>query len=213
MSERHAVATHGLTTLRAAFVQPRVWALALAYFGVVLALYGSNFWLPTLIRRHGVELRYTGWITALPFLCGAPFMVWWGRRSDRLHERRRHLIAVSMLGFLGFALASAFDSLSGQIVCLCLALMGVYGSFPIFWTLPTAFLTGPAVAGGLALINSVGNLAGYVGPQVVAWLTRGNRDFGAALAALGVSMLLPAIVAFFFPLGTGVGSITGGRRP
>jgi len=196
-NERHAVASHGQTTLRAALVQPRVWALAIAYFGVVLALYGSNFWLPTLISRHGVELKYTGWIAALPFLCGAPFMVWWGRHSDRHHERTYHLMAVAILGFAGFAIAGMFESLTGQIICLCLALMGVYGTFPVFWTLPTAFLTGSAAAGGLALINSLGNLAGYVGPQVVASLTRGTSDFGTALAALGLSMLLPAFVAPF----------------
>jgi ACS family tartrate transporter-like MFS transporter len=160
-------------------------------------LYGSNFWLPTLISRHGVELQYTGWIAALPFLCGAPFMVWWGWHSDRHHERTYHLIAVAILGFVGFAVAGMFESLAGQIVCLCLALMGVYGAFPVFWTLPTTFLTGSAAAGGLALINSLGNLAGYLGPQVVGWLTRGTGDFGTALAALGLSMLLPALIAPF----------------
>jgi len=124
-------------------------------------------------------------------------MVWWGRHSDRHHERTYHLMAVAILGFAGFAIAGMFESLTGQIICLCLALMGVYGTFPVFWTLPTAFLTGSAAAGGLALINSLGNLAGYVGPQVVASLTRGTSDFGTALAALGLSMLLPAFVAPF----------------
>jgi ACS family tartrate transporter-like MFS transporter len=193
-AERGAVAKGGYTTLRAALMQPRVWALAVAYFGIVLALYGSNFWLPSLISAHGVELRYTGWIVALPFLCGAPFMVWWGRRSDRKDERVLHLVVVAVLGFVGFAAASAFDSLPLQVFCLCLALMGVYGSFPVFWTLPTAFLTGTAAAAGLALINSLGNLAGYVGPQVVAWLTQGSGDYSAALFALGLSMLTPIIV-------------------
>jgi ACS family tartrate transporter-like MFS transporter len=193
-SERRAVASHGHSTLRAALVQPRVWALAIAYFGIVLALYGFNFWLPTLISAHGVELRYTGWIAALPFLCGAPFMVWWGRRSDRKGERVAHLIAAAVLGFAGFAAASVVDSLPGQILCLCLAVMGVYGAFPVFWTLPTAFLTGTAAAAGIALVNSIGNLAGYFGPQVVASLAPGGRDFGPALFALGLSMLTPAVV-------------------
>jgi nitrate/nitrite transporter NarK len=193
-AERKTIAHTGYTTLRAAVVQPRVWALALAYFGIVLALYGFNFWLPSLISAHGVNLRYTGWIAALPFLCGAPFMVWWGRHSDRTGERVVHLIVVAGLGFVGFAAASAFQSLSGQIASLCLALMGVYGSFPVFWALPTTFLTGTAAAAGLALINSLGNLAGYLGPQVVARLTHGSGNFGPALLALGVSMLTPAIV-------------------
>jgi MFS transporter, ACS family, tartrate transporter len=194
-AERSAVAKTGHTTLGATLTQPRVWALALAYFGIVLALYGFNFWLPSLISAHGVELRYTGWIAALPFLCGAPFMVWWGRRSDHKDERILHLVAVAVLGFAGFAAASVLESLSWQILCLCIALMGVYGSFPVFWTLPTAFLTGTAAAAGIALINSLGNLAGYVGPQVVAWLTQGSGDFGRALFALGLSMLTPAAVA------------------
>ena len=193
-SERRAVANRGHSTLRAALVQPRVWALAVAYFGIVLALYGFNFWLPSLISAHGVELRYTGWIAALPFLCGAPFMVWWGRHSDRKGERVAHLTVVAVLGFAGFAAASVVESLPGQILCLCVAVMGVYGAFPVFWTLPTAFLTGTAAAAGIALINSVGNLAGYFGPQVVAWLTPGSRDFGPAMLALGLSMLTPAVV-------------------
>lgn len=193
-AERRAVAHHGFSTLRAAFVQPRVWALAAAYFGIVLALYGFNFWLPSLITAHGVGLQSTGWIAAVPFLCGAPFMVWWGRRSDRTGERIAHLVAVAVLGFTGFAAASVVDSLAGQVVALCLAVMGVYGAFPVFWTLPTAFLTGTAAAAGIALINSVGNLAGYFGPQVVASLAPDGRDFGRALFALGLSMLTPAVV-------------------
>jgi len=192
--ERAQIAKRGQTTLRAALAQPSVWALAVAYFGIVLALYGSNFWLPSLISAHGVELRYTGWIAALPFLCGAPFMVWWGRRSDRRDERGLHLIIVAVMGFAGFAAASVMDSLAMQILCLCVALMGVYGSFPVFWTLPTAFLTGTAAAAGIALVNSFGNLAGYFGPQVVGWLTQGSNDYGRALFALGLSMLIPAIV-------------------
>jgi len=193
-AERDTVAARGHVTLRAALVQPRVWALALAYFGVVLALYGFNFWLPSLISAHGVGLQYTGWIAALPFLCGAPFMVWWGRHSDRHRERTWHLIAVAALGFAGFTAASAFDSLPAQIVCLCAAAMGVYAAFPILWTFPTTFLAGTAAAAGLAVINSLGNLAGYVGPQVVAWLTAGSGDYSRALFALGVSMLIPGFV-------------------
>ena len=194
--ERATVEKVGFSTLGAALVRPRVWAMAIAYFGIVLALYGFNFWLPSLISGHGVAVEYTGWIAALPFLCGAPFMVWWGRHSDRTNERAVHMIVVSVLGFAGFAGASLFNSLPGQIACLCVAVMGVYGSFPVFWTLPTAFLTGTAAAAGLALINSLGNLAGYVGPQVVAALTHGSGDYSRALLTLGFSMLTPAIVVF-----------------
>jgi MFS transporter, ACS family, tartrate transporter len=122
-------------------------------------------------------------------------MVVWARRSDRLRERVAHLIVPCILGFIGFAAASQAHSLPVQLLCLCVATMGVYGALPIFWTLPTAFLTGAAAAAGIALINSLGNLSGYLGPQIVNWLTQGSGNFGPALLALGISMLVPAAVA------------------
>jgi ACS family tartrate transporter-like MFS transporter len=212
-SERDVVGRQGHTTLRAALIQPRVWALAIAYFGVVLSLYGFNFWLPSLISGYGVGLQYTGWIAALPFLCGAPFMVWWGRHSDRNGERVWHLVGVALLGFAGFTAASVFKSLPAEIVCLCLAAMGVYAAFPILWTFPTMFLAGTAAAAGLAVINSLGNLAGYVGPQVVAWLTQGSGDYSRALFALGVSMLTPAVVVLALRVNASRANPNRVRRP
>lgn len=184
----------GHSSLRAAFTQPGVWLLALAYFGDVLALYGLGFWLPTVIHNYGLPLTEVGWITALPFACGAPFMIWVTRNSDRTRERVWHLTATCALGFIGFAGASVATSLGLQLVFLCMAAMGVYGVLPLFWTFPSVFLTGTAAAAGLALINSVGNLGGYFGPQIVAAITRFAGGFGPALFALGISLTVPAIV-------------------
>ncbi len=128
----------------------------------------------------------------LPFACGAPFMVWWGRRSDRQGERVGHLVVSCLIGFVGFAAASLSHSLPPQLICLCIAAMGVYGSLPIFWTFPTAFLASTAAAAGIAFINSVGNLGGYFGPQIVGAITRVSGGFGPALAVLGLEMLVPA---------------------
>ena len=174
-------------------MQPRVWALALAYFGVVLALYGFNFWLPRLISAHGVRLRYTGWIAALPFLCGAPFMVWWGRHSDRLGERVRHLIVSRCSGLpasrprVPSGLCPARSSASVSRPWACTARFRS-------WDVPDHIPRRHGRGGRPRVINSFGNLAGYVGPQVVAWLTHGSGDYRRALFALGVSMLTPAIV-------------------
>ena len=192
--ERDAIARTGHASLRSALQSPRVWALALAYFGIVLAVYGLNFWLPTLIHEFGVKLTQVGWITALPFACGAPFMLWWGRRSDRKSERVRHLVGASLLACVGFAGASLSASLVPQLLFLCVAAMGVYGSLPIFWTFPTAILASTAAAAGIAFINCVGNLGGYFGPQIVGTVTRLSGGFGPALAVLGLEMLVPAAV-------------------
>ncbi len=121
-------------------------------------------------------------------------MVGWARRSDRRRERIGHLILPALLGFLGFVGAGHAHSLAAQIVCLSVASMGIYGALPIFWTLPSAVLSGAALAAGIALINSLGNLGGYLGPQVVSRSTR-SGDFGPALIFLGLMMLLAATLA------------------
>ena len=192
--ERESISKTGYSSLHSAVRSPRVWALALAYFGIVLAVYGLNFWLPTLIHSAGVRLTRVGWISALPFACGAPFMVWWGRRSDRKVERVRHLVVTSLLAFAGFAGASLSESLVPQLLFLCVAAMGVYGSLPIFWTFPTAIMASTGAAAGIALINSVGNLGGYFGPQIVGSVMRVSGGFGPALAVLGLEMLIPVAV-------------------
>jgi MFS transporter, ACS family, tartrate transporter len=193
-AERAAVQRAGRSSLRGAFASGRVWALALVYFGIVLAVYGLGFWLPTLVHSFGIEVTRVGWIAMLPFACSAPFMVWVGRHSDRTHERVWHLIGTSLLGCVGFAGASCSDALLPQLSFLCLAAMGVYGTLPIFWTFPTAFLASTAAAAGIALINSVGNLGGYFGPEIVEGITRLSGGFGPALLALGLEMLVPVVV-------------------
>ncbi len=177
-----------------ALIHPVVWALALAYFGIVLALYGLGFWLPTLIQGFGVAVTRTGWLGAMPFVCAALFMVWWGRRADHRGERLRHMMVPSALGCLGFVAASQNGPPALQLGFLCLAAMGIYGALPVFWTWPTRFLSGSAAAAGIALINALGNLAGYLGPEIVGWLKGGGTDFGPALWVLGLAMLVPGAV-------------------
>jgi ACS family tartrate transporter-like MFS transporter len=193
-SERAALERLGHHSLRAALTHPLVWVLALVYFGIIFGLYGFGFWLPTLIRGFGVELTRIGWIATLPFACGAVFTVWWSRHSDFKQERIWHFIVPALMGFLGFAAASQASSNFVQLLCLCVAAMGIYAAMPVFWTLPSMYLAGTAAAAGIALINSFGNLAGYVGPQVITWLTGDSGDFGPALLSLGIAMLVSAAI-------------------
>ena len=192
--ERALVEKQGHHSLRAAFAHPLMWVLALVYFGIITGLYGFGFWLPTLISNFDVELTDIGWIAALPYACGAMFMVWWSRRSDLKEERVMHFILPAVMGFIGFGVTSLVDPLSVQLLCLCVAAMGIYAAMPVFWTFPSMYLAGTGAAAGIALINSFGNLAGYLGPQMVAWLTSDSGDFGPALLSLGIAMLISGIV-------------------
>jgi len=193
-AESELVRKTGHASLRAALSRPQVWALAIAYLGIVIAVYGLNFWLPTLVRNYGVPLTWVGWITMLPFACGAAFMVWWGRHSDRKAERIGHLAVTSVLGLAGLAGASVTGSLPVQIAFLCIAALGIYGSLPVYWTFPSTILTSTAAAAGLALINSVGNLGGYFGPKIVAAIKYVAGGFGPSLFVLGLFMLVPTII-------------------
>lgn len=192
--ERSAVERKGHHSMRAAFAHPLVWVLALVYFGIITGLYGFGFWLPTLISDFGVELMRIGWIAALPYACGAAFMIWWSRHSDLKNERVGHFILPAVMGFLGFTVASQVTSPSVQMLCLCIAAMGIYAAMPVFWTFPNMYLAGTGAAAGIALINSCGNLAGYLGPQMVSWLTGDSGNFGPALFSLGIAMLLSGVV-------------------
>jgi len=193
-AENEIVKKRGHASLGAALFHPQVWALAIAYLGIVIAVYGLNFWLPTIVNNYGVPVTRVGWLTMLPFACGAAFMVWWGRRSDRHAERIRHLAVTSFLGLAGLAGAGLAGSLPLQLLFLCIAALGIYGSLPVYWTFPSAILTSTAAAAGLALINSVGNLGGYFGPQIVDAIKRVSGGFGAALFVLGLFMLVPTVI-------------------
>ena len=193
-AERAAVQKVGHSSLRGAMGSMRVWALALAYFAIVVVVYGFGFWLPTLVHSFGVAVTRVGWVTMLPFVCAAPFMAWWGRHSDRTHERVGHLLLTAFLGLCGFVGAGLSTGLAPQLAFLCIAAMGIYGSLPIIWTFPTEFLAATAAAAGIAFINCVGNLGGYFGPQIVAGMTRFGGGFGPALTVLGFVMLVPALI-------------------
>ncbi len=175
----------------------RVWALSLVYFGIVLALYGLGAWLPTIVKGFGLSIVATGWVSALPALLGVILMTVWSRHSDRTGERVLHFALPALIGFGAFGLVGYTDSAVEQFLAICVASATVYMVLPIFWTLPTAFLTGPAAAGGIALINALGNAAGYVGPQIVQSLKGAGGSFGNSLLALGLAMLGSALIVLF----------------
>jgi D-galactonate transporter len=195
-AEHHAKrATHGLRILQA-FRHREVVILSLAYFCIVSSLYGFTFWLPSIIKKQSgsSNLRVT-LIAAIPYCVGLVAILLVGWSSDRTKERRWHT-ALSMIAVsLGLILAVVLqDRFALSIAMFCLAAAGIYAYLPGFWSLPTSFLTGTAAAASVGLINSVGNLGGYVGPQVVGYLSTLTGSFFAGVVYLSVSALVAAVL-------------------
>jgi ACS family tartrate transporter-like MFS transporter len=184
---------HGL---RHALASPRVWKYAFVYFGAVMGSYGLGFWMPQIVKGFGgLTNQQTGLITAGPYLLAAIAMILWGRHADRTGERLWHFILPALLAASGFLLAALVPQPAVQFAGLTLGAIGVNGACSAFWALPTRFLRATAAAGGIALINSVGNLAGYLGPFVMGFLREQTGAYGAGLLSLSLALVASALLA------------------
>lgn len=161
-----------------AFRSGRAWALCAIYFTLTIGLYGISFWLPTIVKAFGVRgYLGVGFVTAVPYLVAVLGMQLLSRSSDRTGERRLHLAFSLAAGALGLVLSGAFASSPWiAMAFLSLGMLGVIGAIPVFWPIPSAFLGGTAAAAGIGLINSLGNLGGYVGPNLPVWASRFSAD-------------------------------------
>jgi MFS transporter, ACS family, tartrate transporter len=178
---------------------PRVWALALVYFGLVACNYGVGFWLPQIIKAFGLSNAATGWVTAIPYAIGAAFMVWYGYHSDATGERKGHTAVGLLIAAAGIAASTLTGNPALTIVAFTIGACGVFGTLPVFWTLPTAVLSGTAAAAGIAVINSIGNLAGFVGPYAMGWIKDATGSFTGGL--LLIAALAIAAMAIVLALG------------
>jgi D-galactonate transporter len=184
--ERQAVRDY---SVRQSLVDPRVLGLSLVYFGAVATNYGLSFFLPQIVKAFGLNVFLTTLVSAAPYAVGVIGMVWWGRRSDRVVERRFHAAFPLFVAAAGIALSTALDSPTLKMLSLCVAGFGIFANLPVFWTLPTAFLSGAAAAAGIAVINSIGNLAGFAGPFAMGWIKDHTGSYAGGLlllAALGI---------------------------
>ena len=192
---------HGKSSVASVLTMPFIWILGFIYFCIQSGVYAINFWLPSIIKSLGYQSAVTvGWLSAVPYLFAALFMIWTGRSADRHGERRWHVTAPMLMGLVGLTLAANFSSNPVIVIAgLSMATMGALAALSMFWALPAAFLGSAAAAGGLALINSLGQIAGFVSPFLVGWIKDATQSTDVALYILSSVMLLGAILVLRVP--------------
>ena len=190
-------AQHGSGVLRA-FLDPKVMMLSLNYIGIVTASLGMLLFLPQIIKELGVSNMQVGWLTMIPYICGAISMVFCGWLSDRTGERRWSLFTTCVISTVGLVIAGLTIGTWWSLAGITIAAIGFYGTKGPFWSMPTMFLTGSAAAAGIAWINSLGNLGGFFGPTLVGWAKDLSGSFAGGLYALGLCALASAVISLFW---------------
>ncbi|CNH69622.1 MFS transporter [Yersinia pekkanenii] len=195
---------HVHSSLKEIFLQPRVWLLTLIYFCLIAGFYTIGFWLPTLIKDSGVKDVLTiGLLSAIPYAAAALTMIVVSRSADRLRERRWHLALTATLGGIGMIISASFsDNIVIAMIGLTLGAMGALSTLPLFWSLPTAFLGGTAAAAGIALINSWGNLAGFVAPYMMGYLKDLTQSTTTGMLIISTMLFIGAALVFLVPAKT-----------
>jgi ACS family tartrate transporter-like MFS transporter len=200
--DRASRAQHGHGKLSDAFTNPRVLVLALVYFLIILGLYGLGFWMPQIIKKMDFVARqpkehintYVGWLVTIPYAIAAISQVLWCRHSDKTNERRWHFAFSCGLMGLGYAMTWLAPSPTVAFVGLIFGATGIMCTMPVFWTMPAAFLSGTAAAGGIAFINSIGNLSGYFGPAIMGWVAKSTGNPSSGLLVLTGGALTAAVI-------------------
>lgn len=172
--------------LAAIFTLPVVWVFCLLYFCTMMGLYGLSFWLPQIIKELGWSSpMHIGLVSAVPWLVAVIFMLFLGARSDRHRERRLHAATSALIAAAGFAGCGFIHNSWGGLSSAAMAAAGVMGLMAVLWAMPGALLNGTAAAAGIALINSFGNLGGFVSPTLIGYITErtGNSSAGQYLTA------------------------------
>ena len=189
---------HSLT-LWQALKHPRVWQLCLLYFSVVISFYGVAFWLPQIVKSFsGLSNSAVAMLSAVPYLSASICMVIIANHSDKTRERRWHVALPAFAGCLGLGLAVFFLENHYPLPAffsLCLAASGIWSTLGPFWSLPTAFLGGTAAAGGVALINSIGNVGGFVGPYIIGYIKQTTQSFTSGMLVLAGTLLIAGFLA------------------
>jgi MFS family permease len=184
----------------AALQDTRVQILAAIQFGFTLASYGIGIFLPLILKEYHLSNLAIGWISAIPYLFASAGMILWARYVDQKGRRIVNLAVACFLGGAGLVAPVLSGSLAIALIGFSVALVGVTAARAIFWTIPTRFLTGVAAAGGLAFINSIGTLGGFVGPFMMGWLREFSGSYVVGLTAVAVIMIAATVASMSLKL-------------
>src|SRR5437868_1487339 len=196
--ERHRIETqHGVSILQS-FWDPKVLLLSLNYIGIVTASLGMLLFLPTIVKELGISNMQVGWVTMIPYTCGAIAMVFCGWLSDRIGERRWTLFWTCLISAAGLIIAGMTIGTWWSVVGMSIAAAGFYGTKGPFWSMPTMFLTGAAAASGIAWVNSLGNLGGFFGPSMVGWARELSGSYAGGLYALAACAMISSLISLFW---------------
>jgi nitrate/nitrite transporter NarK len=177
------------------------------YFGLSCGYYGLTYWLPQIFKSMAIDTgldkvtgvsinTLTGYLVAVPFAFAAVAMIWWTRHSDIKRERVWHVVCPAVVSGLSLITAAYLGNPILAAVALTICAMAVYAAVPTFWSLPTGFLTGSAAAGCIALINSIGNLGGFVGPYAIGWIKDATGETTLGLMVLAAGPIMAGVVTF-----------------
>ena len=182
-------------TVKEAIASGRVWMLAFIYFAVITSFYGVSLWLPQIVRSFsGMSDLLVGFVSAIPYVAASLGMVSIGKSSDRHIERRWHVALSALMGAAGLTGAALSKIPAMELAALSLGAIGIWGTLGPFWAMSSESLRGTGAAAGIALINSIGNLGGFLGPYLVGIVRSRTDDFALALLALAVWPFLGSIL-------------------
>ena len=183
------------------FKSGRMWTMSAIYFTMAMSLYGVSFWLPTIIKGMGVTDNFEiGMLSSLPWIASVFSMLLFARSADKMRERRWHVISPMLMGSTGLILSVLLSSNHYlSFAALILACMGIVSAIPLFWSLPTAFLVGAGAAAGIAAINSIANLAGFLAPYLVGWLKQLTSSTDSGMYMLAAALVIGAAITLMVP--------------
>jgi ACS family tartrate transporter-like MFS transporter len=193
-SSKHSGTRVAKSEVLAALSDPRVLALALVYSGGSAGLYVLGFWSPLILKQYGYSAMSIGWLNSAPSFLAVAAMVLWARHSDMTLERTWHVAIASLAACAGFVWAGWASAAIPVILALTVANIGVNSSKGPVWAMPSMFLTGASAAAGIAMINSMGNFGGFIGPVLVGWLKDKMGSYAGGLYIVSAMMALSALV-------------------
>jgi D-galactonate transporter len=214
-AERRQLSATENMGLRQVLALPRVWTLAALFSCLLSALYGVLLWAPQIVKSLGALSDIeVGLLGSLPFCCAGVAMVLIARRSDRVNERRLHVAWSMAVGGVALLLSAYAPNPYLAFGLLCIAAAGIWGSLGVFWSMTSTFLAGPSVALGIAVINTLAQVGGFIGPTSVGFIKDHTGNFSLALAVLAGFALLAALIAWLLDdSGVRQRSAAPGRKP